>query len=186
MKKTLSVLFLAAVLLLTAGCHKATLEGYKLFRSTPLGFSVEYPDFWTKASSTEDGTAVFVTPAEGYSDEHFDSLSVQRFVLDMEGENAYTDYLKGYLADLPNRFKNFKLVSETETKLAEKDAYQIVYETTSGDATETTENTSELRLMQVFTQHNGYVYVITYNAEFSSYSYFLTYVEKMLSTFRFL
>ena len=186
MKKTISVLILAAVLLLSAGCHKATLEGYKLFRSTPLGFSMEYPDFWTKATSTEDGTAVFVTPAEGYSDEHFDSVSVQRFVLDMEGEDAYNDYLKGYLADLPNRFKNFKLVSETETTLAGETAYQIVYETTSGDATETTANTSELRLMQVFAQHEDHVYVITYNAEFGSYSYFLTYAEKMISTFRFL
>ena len=186
MKKRIIALLLVAALLLCTGCHKATLEGYKLFRSTPLGFSMEYPDFWSKTNDNDEGIAVFATPPEGFADEVNDSLSVQRFVLDMEGEDAYNQYIKGYVADLEAKFKNYKLVSETDTTLGGEPAYQIVYESTSGDATETEGNSSELRLMQVFTQHAGYVYVVTYLAEFKSYSYFLTYVEKMISTFRFI
>ena len=44
-KKMLIAAILAVLLTLGSGCHKATLENYKLFRSTPLGFSIKYPDF---------------------------------------------------------------------------------------------------------------------------------------------
>ncbi|MBQ8893969.1 MAG: hypothetical protein IJ043_06120 [Clostridia bacterium] len=180
MKKRIVALLAVALLLLTTGCHQATLENYKLFRSTPLGFSIEYPDFWSKSSSNSDGIAVFMTPTEGYSDGYNETLSVQRFVLDMEGESAYNDYVKGYVADLETTLMNYKLVSETDTTLGGSEAYQIVYESTNE------EKESEMRFMQIFTQHGDHVYVVSYIAEFSSYSYFLTYVEKMISTFQFI
>lgn len=186
MKKRILALLLAAILIFATGCHQATLENYKLFRSTPLGFSVEYPDFWSKTAKNSDGIAVFMTPAEGYSDEYNENFSVQRFVLDMTGDAAYNDYVKGYVANLEETLMNYKLVSETDTTLGGKPAYQIVYESTSGDATETEGNSSEMRFMQIFTEHDGHVYVVSYMAEFSSYSYFLTYVEKMISTFQFI
>lgn len=186
MKKRILALMLAAVLVLGTGCHKATLEDYKLFRSTPLGFSVEYPDFWNKSADNSEGIAVFATPAEGYSDEYNDSFSVQRFVLDMEGETAYNDYVKGYVANLESTLKNYKLVSENDTTLGGQPAYQIVYESTSDPDAETGEVDSELRFMQIFTEYDGHVYVASYIAEFNSYSYFLTYVEKMISTFKFI
>lgn len=186
MKKRILALLLAALLILGTGCHKATLEDYKLFRSTPLGFSIEYPDFWNKSSDNSEGIALFVTPAEGYSDEYNDCLSVQRFVLDMEGETAYNDYVKGYVADLETSLMNYKLVSETDTTLGGQQAYQIVYESSSDADAETGEVESELRFMQIFAEHDGHVYVVSYIAEFNSYSYFLTYVEKMLSTFKFI
>lgn len=178
-KKRIPALLMIILLLLCTGCHKPTLKDYKLFRSSPLGFSIEYPDFWNKASDNSENTAVFASPAEGYSDTTLDNLAVQRFVLDMEGEDAYNRFLKGYVENLNQIRKKFKIVSETDTTLAGKDAYQIVYECVTDDD-------RELRQMQIFTQHKGYVYVLTYTAEFSSYSYFLTYVEKMISTFKFI
>ncbi len=183
MKKRVLALILAALMLLGTGCHKASLENYRLFRSTPLGFSMEYPDFWTKSSNNAEGLAVFLTPSEGYSDDYNESVSVRRFALDMEGETAYNDYVKGYVADLENTLKNYKLVSETDTTLGGQPAYQIVYESTSG---ESADKKSEMRFMQIFTQQGEYIYVVSYMAEFSSYSYFLTYAEKMISTFRFI
>lgn len=186
MKKRILALLLVVLMLVCTGCHKATLEDYKLFRSTPLGFSMEYPDFWTKSSDNANGLAVFLTPSEGYSDDYNESVSVRRFTLDMEGENAYNDYVKGYVSDLESTLKNYKLVTEKETTLGGLPAYQIVYESTSGDATETSGNTSELRFMQIFAQKEDQVYVVSYMAEFSSYSYFLTYAEKMISTFQFI
>ncbi len=180
MKKRLSALLLIMVLLFTAGCHRATLENYKLFRSTPLGFSVEYPNFWEKDANVKEGIALFVTPAEGYSDGYNESLSVQRFVPDMEGENAFTDYVKGYVANLESTLKNYALVSESDTTLGGKDAYRIVYESSNDD------NTNQLRFMQIFAEHKGHIYVVSYIGEFNSYSYFLTYVEQMISTFTFI
>lgn len=176
MKRMIAVLLSILLLLGLAGCQKATNEGYKLFRSTPLGFSIEYPDFWQKNSDNKEGIAVFVTPTEGYSDQHNESLSVQRFTPDME----YTDYVRGYVADLESSVANYKLVSENETKLAGQKAYQIVYESSTADG----ENA--LRFMQIFTEHNEKIYVLTYIGEFESYTYFLKDVEKMIATFRFL
>ena len=176
MKKRIFAFALMLLMLLgLAGCQKATVENYKVFRSTPLGFSMEYPKFWEKSSSNKDGIAVFVSPAEGYSDQHSESLSVQSFAPDM----AYNDYVRGYVSDLETSVKNYKLVSEKEIELAGEKAYQIVYESTSDDGEE------QLRFMQIFAEHNGKIFVLTYIGEFSSYSYFLTDVEKMIGTFKF-
>ena len=182
MKKRIVAILLIAILLLCAGCQKATLENYKLFRSSPLGFSMEYPSFWSKTADNKNDVAVFLTPAEGYSDEYNESVSVQRFALDMEGEDAYNNYLKGYVANLEKTLKNYKLVSEEDVTLGGVPAYRIVYEST--DKKE--EATSEMRFMQIFAQKGDSVYVLTYMGEFSSYAYFLTYVEQMISTFKFI
>ncbi|MBR6793575.1 MAG: hypothetical protein IKM48_04370 [Clostridia bacterium] len=182
MKKRIFALFLIVLLLFSAGCQKATLENYKLFRSTPLGFSMEYPSFWSKSSDNAGGVAVFLTPTEGYSDDYNESVSVQRFELDMEGEDAYNNYVKGYVGKLESTLKNYKLISEEDITLGGQPAYKIVYE--SIDATENAKN--EMRFMQIFAQQEKDVYVITYMAEFSGYSYFLTNVEEMISTFKFI
>ncbi len=176
MKRIIAVLLSILLLLGLAGCQKATVENYKLFRSTPLGFSIEYPEFWQKNTDNKEGIAVFITPTEGYSDQHNESLSVQRFTPDM----AYTDYVRGYVSDLESRVANYKLVSEKEIKLAGQKAYQIVYESSTADG----ENA--LRFMQIFTEHKEKIYVLTYIGEFESYTYFLTDVEKMIATFKFL
>lgn len=180
MKKSFLAILLAITLILSCGCHSATLEGYSLFRSTPLGFSMEYPSFWSAESNVDEGIAAFATPQEGYSDQYLDSVSVQRFEPDMEGENAFTEYVKGYAENLKSTIRNFKLVSEDATTLDGEEAYKIVYESTSEDGK------NQVRFMQIFAEHENYYYSITYIAEFSSYSYFMTYVEKMISTFAFI
>ena len=118
--------------------------------------------------------------AEGYSDEYHESFSVQRFTLDIKGENAFNEYVQGYVGNLESTLKNYKLVSQDDVKLGEQDAYQIVYESTSDDGK------SQLRVLQIFAQRGEKVYVASYMADFSSYSYFLTDVEKMISTFQFI
>ena len=180
MKKRILALAMAAILLLACSCQKATLAGYKLYRSTPLGFAMEYPDFWQKSADVGEGIAVFVAPTEGYSDEYAENLSVQRFVPDVEGEDPLNTYVKGYVSNLESSVKNYRLVAEQNTTLAGQTAYQIVYETQSDDETD------QMRLLQLFAMNDGKLYVLTYAAEFGSYSYFLTYVEDMISTFRFL
>ncbi len=180
-KRSLSLMAMILITaLLLSGCYQATLEDFKLFRSSPLGFSIEYPDFWQKETDVSEGIAVFVTPAEGYSDEYHESFSVQRFTPDMEGENVFNEYVQGYVGNLESTLKNYKLVSQDEIKFGGEDAYQIVYESTSDD------DESQLRVLQIFAQKGDKMYVASYMADFSSYSYFLTDVEKMISTFQFI
>ncbi len=180
MKKKLLALLLIGILMISCSCRKATLEDYKLFRSTPMGFSMEYPDFWQKTVNNKEKIAAFVTPSEGYSDQYRDAVSVQYFALDMAGENAYNEYVKGYVADLEATLKNYRLVSENSIQLDGAEAYRIVYESSSDDESD------QKRFMQIFCERGEQVYVVSYIAEFKSYAYFLTYVEKMLSTFRWL
>lgn len=174
-KRIVTLLMIFAVLLCLASCQKASQEGFRLFRSTPLGFSVEYPDFWQKTVETSEGIAAFITPAEGYSDQYTDNVTVRCFTPDME----YNEYVTGYVSALPSTLSNYKLVSENDTTLGGEEAYQIVYESTDDQG-------NELRFMQIFALHNEKIYVVTYIGEFSSYTYFLTSVEKMLPTFTFL
>lgn len=175
-RRIIALILLIGMLAGLTACQKATNEGYKLFRSTPLGFSIEYPNFWQKSTDVKEGVAVFVTPAEGYSDRHSESLSVQRFTPDM----GYIDYVRGYVSDLESSVANYKLVSQKEIDLAGKKAYQIVYESATDDGS------NELRFMQIFAEHKEQIYVLTYIGEFESYTYFLTDVEKMIATFEFL
>lgn len=180
MKKRIIALLLILLLVLCCGCRKATLDGYKLFRSSPLGFSMEYPNFWNKDTNVKEGIAAFVTPLEGYSDQYAESLSVQRFLPDVDGEDAFNKYVTGYVENLQSTIRNFKLVNESSAKLGGEEAYKIVYESTSEDGK------NEVRFMQIFAAHGEHFYVVTYIAEFASYSYFLPYAEKMLSTFAFI
>ncbi len=174
-KRILAILMILAVLLGLAGCQKASQEGFRLFRSTPMGFSIEYPDFWQKTAEPSEGIAAFVTPAEGYSDRYSDNVTVRCFTPDME----YNAYVTGYVEELASTVSNYKLVSETDITLGDEPAYQIVYESTDDEG-------NELRFLQIFAQHNEKIYIITYIGEFSSYTYFLSSVEKMIPTFRFL
>lgn len=180
MKKRFFALFLIVVLLLSCGCHKATQEGYKLFRSSPMGYSIEYPEYWQKASDLKERVAVFVTPMEGYSDEFIEKVSVQQMIPDAKAEGTFDEYVKGYTADLAKKIHNYKLVSEQEAKLGGEDAYRIVYESSSDDGKET------FRFMQIFAQHGDAFYTVIYQADFVSFAYFLPAVETMLSTFTFL
>jgi hypothetical protein len=174
MKKIVAVTLIIATLLCLGGCHKPTLEGYQLFRSTPLGFSVEYPETWSKAADNAEGTVAFKTPTEGLSDQWNEVFAVQTFKPDME----YEAYLKGYVADLETR-KGYKIVTETETTLGGEKAYQIVYELSD-------EEEGSLRFLQRFALHKDKVYVVSFIGQFESYSYFLPFVDKMLGTFKFI
>lgn len=175
-KRIFAIVMMLAVLVSLAGCHKATQEGFRLFRSTPLGFSIEYPEYWEKTVEVSEGIAAFVSPVEGYSDQYSDNLSVRSFTPDME----YNAYITGYVSELAKTVANYKLVSESDTTLGGEPAYRIIYESTDE------EGENQLRFMQIFAQHGEKMYVVTYIGEFSSYSYFLTSVEKMLPTFTFL
>lgn len=179
MKKRLFALFLVLLLILCCSCRQATQEGYRLFRSSPLGFSVEYPQYWEKASDLKEKVAVFVTPMEGYSDEFLEKVSIQKIDAGDDAD-AFNEYVTGYTADLPKKIHNFKMVSEQETTLGGEKAYQLIYESSSDDGKET------FRFLQIFARHGNSFYTVIYQADFVSFEYFLPYVETMLSTFTYL
>ena len=156
--------------------RKAKNEGYGLYRSSPVGVEIEYPDFWDMAENKTDKTVAFVTPSEGYSDTYRDNVSICSYKLDDE-EMAFDNFVIEYIDQLPSTISGYTLVSEGNYPVSEySDSYRIVYEGSTEEG--------QLRLQQTFINNGNYVYVYSFIAEPKSYDYFNANSEVMLTTFK--
>ena len=177
MKKLLSLTAVLSLVLVLFGCSaaKATNEGYAMYRSSPVGVEIEYPDFWEKVDDKNERSVAFAAPNEGYADTFRDNVTIISEEIGTE-PLAFDDYVIEYIKQLPSTINKYNKISEKETTVGENRAYNVVYEgnTPSG----------ELRLSQTFIQSGKYVYIYTFMAEPQSYEYFLKNSEVMLSTFK--
>lgn len=178
MKKSIFVIItLAAMLVFAASCtgRQAKNDGYKLYRSSPVGVEIEYPDFWEVAENKSEKSVAFATPLEGYSDTYRDNVTIVSYPLTEDSELAFDHYVTSYVEALPKEISGYNLVSEGEYPVGSYDSYRVVYE---GETDE-----GELRLNQTFIANGDRVYIYSYIAEPKSYDYFNTNSEIMLSTF---
>ena len=93
-KKHILLLLVAAVLLL-AGCNQATNKGFYLYKSSPIGFRIEYPQSWTKQVDLDKKIAAFVTPQEGIGDRYRDNISITQETL---GEQEFSEFFAAHYA----------------------------------------------------------------------------------------
>ena len=157
--------------------RKAKNAGYAVYRSSPVGVEIEYPDFWETAEDKKEKTVAFVTPSEGYSDSYRDNVSICSYQIDKENDMAFDNFVTDYIDNLPSTIAGYNLVSEGSYPVADyADSYRIVYEGDTGDGV--------LRLQQTFIKSGGYVYIYSFIAEPKSYDYFNTNSELMLTTFK--
>lgn len=179
MKKRIFLIFvlvLSVVLLSSCTGRRAKNEGYKLYRSSPVGIEIEYPDFWEVAEDKAEKTVAFATPSEGYGDNYRDNVTVCSYPLDSNNEMAFDNYVTEYIESLPTTISGYNLVSEGEYSVGDYDAYRVVYEGKTDDG--------NLRLCQTFIKSGDYVYIYSFIAEPHSYDYFSANSEIMISTFR--
>ena len=169
-------LVLSVVLLCSCTGRKAQNEGYKLYRSSPVGVEIEYPDFWEIAEDKSAKTVAFATPSEGYGDEYRDNVSICSYELDTTSDMAFDNFVTKFIEDLPRTIVGYNLVSEGEYAVGEYDAYRVVYEGTTDDGA--------LRNAHTLIKGGSRVYVYTFSAEPKSYDYFNANSEIMISTFR--
>lgn len=165
----------ALVLLCSCSGRKAKNEGYRLYRSSPVGLEIEYPDFWEVSDDKEDRTVCFVTPNVGYADDYRDNVSI---VVEETGSEdmAFDKYVTDYINALPSAINNFNKITENELEVAGLESYRIVYEGTAEDG--------DLRLEQIFIKSGNYTFVYSLIAEPDSFDYFAKNSEVMLSTFK--
>ena len=178
MKKYLKIFAIFTLLVLVlSGCHskKASHEGYTLYRSSPVGVEIEYPSFWEMAEDKKKHRVAFATPNEGFADNVRDNVTILCEEIGTD-ELAFDNYVQNYLEQLPSSIAKYNHVSEQEMKVGELEAYRVVYEgtTTEGD----------LRMQQTFIKSGKYMYIYTFMAEPSSYTYFEKNSNIMLSTFK--
>ena len=177
MKKIIGITAILTILLIICGCSaaRATNEGYMLYRSSPVGVEIEYPDFWEVADDKAERTVAFAAPNEGYADSFRDNVTILSKEIGDE-DLAFDNYVTDYIKQLPSAINNYNKITETETTVGEYRAYQVVYEGTT--------NEGDLRLSQTFISSGKYVYIYTFMAEPASYDYFYANSAVMLSTFK--
>lgn len=182
MKKTIVLLLLVLVLLLS-GCNQATNKGFYLYKSSPIGFRMEYPQSWTKQVDLDKKIAAFVTPQEGLGDKYRDNISVSFETVE---EQEFSEFFASYYGSLPTTFAGFTEESKEEVLLDNREAYKIVFSstrTTKDDKGK--ETTAKLRIMQYVVKVDSRVYFITYIAEPEAYKYFMPFVTTMMETISF-
>lgn len=180
MKKHFTLLFTAVLcltLLVSCTARRAKNEGYTVYRSSPVGVEIEYPDFWEIAENKNSKTVAFATPSEGYSDSYRDNVSICSYKIDNTDDMAFDNFVTDFIEKLPSTIAGYNLVSEGNYPVGEyTDSYRIVYE---GETDE-----GGLRLQQTFIKNGSYVFIYSFIAEPKSYDYFNANSEVMLSTFK--
>ena len=183
MKKRHMFAALLLGVLLLAGCNQATNKGFYLYKSSPIGFRIEYPELWTKQVDLDKKIAAFITPKEGYGDAYRDNITVSFETLE---EREFADFFSEYYASLPATFAGFTEESKEEVLLDNKEAYKIVFSSTQTTEDEDgNESTAKLRILQYVVKVEKKVYFVTFIAQPDSYDYFLPFINTMLETLSF-
>lgn len=172
--RVFAVLMLLSLTLCACKSNKAKNEGYDLYRSSPVGVEMEYPDFWEVVDDKEERTVAFAAPNEGFADTYRDNVSVCS-VETGEEDMAFDNYVTQYINQLPTTIKSFNKITEEDVTVTGHEGYRIVYEGKSDEGS--------LRLNQTFVKSGKYTYIVSFIAEPESYDYFLKNAEVMLSTF---
>ena len=177
-KRSILCLLLIAVLALCAGCNAATHTGFLLYKSSPLGFRIEYPDSWSKEVNLDKNSAAFFTPQEGFGDVYRENLAISYEEL---GEMSFEELFKQYHTSLPSVFPGYNEEEKSEVLIDEKPAYKLVF---SSEAKTEKEEVS-LKILQYVVQDEDRVYFITYSADPGNFDYFEPFVNTMMETFTF-
>lgn len=168
---------LSLILFCSCAAQRAKNAGYTVYRSSPVGVEIEYPDFWEMAENKNDKTVAFAAPSEGYSDNYRDNVSICSYELNKDDEMAFDNFVTQYIDKLPSTIAGYNLVSEGNYPISDyPDSYRIVYEGDTGEGS--------LRLQQTFIKSGNYVYIYSFIAEPKSYDYFNANSEIMLTTFK--
>ena len=177
-KRNIIALLLIAVMLVCAGCNGATHTGFLLYKSSPLGFRIEYPDSWSKEVDLEKNSAAFFTPQEGFGDPYRENLAVSYEEL---GELTFEEMFKQYHDSLPSVFPAYSEEEKSEVLIDEKPAYKLVFTSEA----ETEEEHISLKMLQYVVQDEDKAYFITYSADPGNFEYFEPFINTMMETFTF-
>lgn len=177
-RKQIVCLLLIAVLLLCAGCESATHTGFVLYKSSPLGLRIEYPDAWSKEVNLDKHSVAFFTPQEGFGDTYRENVAISYEEL---GEDDFEQIFDKYYASLPSVFVGFTEHEKSEVLVDEKPAYKILFTAEN----EKEEDSTGLKMLQYVVHSGERIYFITYSAAPGNYDYFEPFVNTMMETFSF-
>lgn len=145
------------------------------YENSTDGITIQYPDNWSKLENSNIITNEIVE----FSPQSSNSNVPEKLVI--TGENlsdplSLAEYTKLSKQEIVQQNNNVKILSETDSTLAGKRAYKVVY-TLSDQG-------NELKRMETWTLKNFKVYSITYEAQAGKYDQSLPTAEKMINTFQ--
>ncbi len=177
-KRQIACLLLIIVLLVCAGCNRATHTGFVLYKSSPLGLRIEYPDSWSKQVDLENHSVAFFSPQEGFGDTYRENLAIS--YEELAGQD-FEELFELYYDSLPSVFAGFTEVEKSEVLIDEKPAYKLIFSSEK----DTKEESASLKLLQYVVHSGERMYFITYSATPGNYDYFEPFVATMMETFSF-
>lgn len=177
-KKHIICMLLIVVLLVCAGCDAATHTGFLLYKSSPLGFRIEYPDSWSKEVNLDKNSAAFFTPQEGFGDAYRENLAI---TYEQLGESSFEQLFAQYHTSLPSVFPGYTQQEKSEVLIDQQPAYKLLFTSEAKND----EESIALKILQYIVCNEDRVYFITYSADPGNFDYFEPFVNTMLETFTF-
>lgn len=180
-RKITCIITLIVCLAALAGCNKAVNPGFYLFRSSPIGIQIEYPDLWAKQTENNEKIVAFLTPTEGYGDVYRDNVTVSF----QEIENgSYDKFIEGYRESLPSVFVGYTEEETADVLVDDRQTMCITFQSTGTEKDENgKETTLTLRIKQYLVNDGDRVYILSFIAAPNSYDYFLPFFNTMVDTF---
>jgi hypothetical protein len=187
------VLLLVITSLLIAGCtsnnqtntQSGTGTSDKTTFSSDRGYSITYPTAWKRDVSTNASS-----PIELYlylnRNETADGVIVATKSLS-SGQTA-SDFANSEVKLLKNYsstgfYKDFKVLSETDSTIGGKPAHTIIWSGTIPIKYNTTPTNTSVQEMQTYVVNNNMAYVITYKTIASDYNTYLAVAQEAINSF---
>lgn len=144
------------------------------YKNSAYGITIQYPQTWDKQeifSVVTNEIVEFLSPQENNSDKFQEKLIIT--VENLSSPLSLDEYTKLSKQQISQQ-KDVKIISETDSTLAGKRAYSVVY-TVSDDG-------NNLKRMEIWTLKNFKVYSIIYEAEVDKYDRYLNTAEKTIKS----
>jgi PsbP-like protein len=146
------------------------------------GFKIDYPATWeliNKADIHPPVVAAFRRPKESHSDPFLERVGIAIMDVSPDLVNSPShvilkEHIDGNIADLRNRFPDFRLMESAPTTVAGNEAHQLVY------IERGTKN------LAIFTVNGNKLYNIVYRSRPRAHIKYLSTAEQMIASFEFL
>jgi serine/threonine-protein kinase len=149
-------------------------ENFLTYGNSTLGIKMKYPQSWERRDIDNliTGEVVaFVSPKQSNTDKFQEKLTIS--VEDFSG--TLEDFSDTSTKDITRHLVKAEIQKPSDTTLANKSAYQLIYTGKDGE--------KNLKSMQLFTLRGDKAYVITYTAAIDNYNDFIQTAETMIKSF---
>ena len=134
-------------------------------------FSIKYFEDW-RLDDCNNTTFMLGAPSDGDNDLFVENIYFISYPVTGYLPKDYAQYSK---TTLPQKIKNFKVVEEKEVKQGGKTGYYMIFKGK--------QNNKALKWKQYYFIKNGTAYVLTFSAEESMFSTYLTKINSCLNSF---